>query len=292
MKSEKKKVTPKMAAEFLKKNWTNRTVRNEHTDRIAMDIRSGRWDLNGESLKFDVDGNLIDGQHRCLAIIEADKAVDTLVVTGLAKTVQRTLGGVIARTFSDELTMRGVAYASICAGAAKTCACYDRFGYWEPKFGRTVSIVEQAEAFDRNEDAIIAAAKRVSRLYGGYKGQGFLPTQTMMAGHLIHFRRHDEKTAEWFVERAYSGVGLNEDEPVFQLRRAFNPRDIHRRMSHPVRNAVTIKAFNLTCEGRTVTRLAWRRTGTHVEPFPRIGVYDPPDIDGEQLEAGLDDEQP
>ena len=274
MNIEKKKITPKMAHEFLRMNWSNRTVRNEHTDRIATDIREGRWQLNGESIKFDDDGHLIDGQHRLLAIIEADKAAETYIVTGAPKSTQRTLGGVIARTFSDELTMRGVPYASVCAGAAKTAAIYDRFNFWEPKHVRQISVTDQADAFDRHEDAILAAAKFVTRLYGQNKGGGFLPTQTMMAGQLVWMRRHDMKTADWFVERAYTGVALAHDEPVHLLRRMFNPRDVRRRMGFNLRNAVTIKAFNYTCEGRKIGRLQWRSAGPMVEDFPRIGVYD------------------
>ena len=290
MKSETKKVTAKLAAEYLKTNWKNRTIRPAQISVIACDIREGRWELNGESLKFDVDGNMIDGQHRCLAIVEANKTVETLIVTGLPRKVQRTLGGAVSRNFADELTMRGVAYASVASSAARTCAVFDRFGHWEGKFIREISITDQGAAFDRHEDGIMAACKFVVRLYNANKGGHFLPTQSMMAGLLVHFRRHDDKVADWFVERCYTGVGLGEDEPVFRLRRMFNPRDIHRRMGHAMRHAVTIKAFNLTCEGRTVTKLTWRRTGPSPEPFPRIGIYEPADEDAEQLEAGLDDE--
>ena len=274
MKIEKKKVTPKMAQEMLRENWSNRTIRNEHVDRIASDIREGRWELNGESLKFDNDGHLIDGQHRLLAIIEADKAAETFIVTDAPKSIQRTLGGVIARTFSDELTMRGVAYASVCSGAAKCAAIYDRFHYWEPKHVRQISITDQGNAFDRHEDAILAASKFVTRLYGTNKGGGFLPTQTMMASQLVWMRRHDLTVADWFVEKAYTGMGLKHDDPVHLLRRMFNPRDVRRRMGFNLRNAVTIKAFNYTCEGRKIGRLQWRATGPVVEDFPRIGVYD------------------
>ena len=290
MKSEKKKVTPKMAAAYLKTNWKNRTIRPAHVSQIAMDIREGRWELNGEALKFDIDGNMIDGQHRCLAILEANMPVETLVVTGLPRKVQRTLGGAISRNFADELSMRGIAYASVASTAAKTCAVFDRFGHWESKFVREISITDQGAAFDRHEDAIMAASKYVTRLYNANKGGHFAPTQSMMAGLLVHFRRHDDAVADWFVERCYTGVGLDENEPVYRLRRLFNPKDIHRRLGHAMRHAVTIKAFNLTCEGREVTRLSWRRTGPVVEEFPRIGVYDAPD-DAEQLEAGLDDEE-
>ena len=290
MKSEKKKVTPKMAKAYLATNWKNRTIRPAQVGQIACDIREGRWLLNGEALKFDIDGNMIDGQHRCLAIIEADQAVETLVVTDLPRAVQRTLGGAISRNFADELTMRGVAYASVASSAAKTCAVFDRFGWWESKFVREISITDQGAAFDRHEDAIMGSSKRIVRLYNANKGGGFLPTQSMMSGLYIHFARHDLKVADHFLDRCYTGVGLEDEDPIYRLRRLFNPRDIHRRMGFALRNAVVIKAFNLVCEGRTVRKLTWRRTGPFPEPFPRIGVYDGPEEDPEdQGDLDLDE---
>ena len=290
MKSEKKKVTPKLAATYLKSNWKNRTIRYAHVGQIATDIREGRWLLNGEALKFDVDGNMIDGQHRCLAIIEADTAVDTLVVTGLPREVQRTLGGAISRNFADELAMRGIAYASVASSAARTCAVYDRFGHWESKFVREISITDQGAAFDRHEDAIMGSSKRIVRLYNTFRGGGFLPTQSMMSGLYIQFARHDLKVADYFVDRCYSGVGLADDDPIYRLRRAFNPRDIHRRMGFALRTAVCIKAFNLVCEGRTVRKLTWRRTGPFPEPFPRIGVYEIPEEEVDQGDLDLEED--
>ena len=290
MKSEKKKVTPKLAREYLKSNWKNRTIRPSQVGQIATDIREGRWELNGEALKFDVDGNMIDGQHRCLAIIESEtEGVQTLVVTGLPRKVQRTLGGAISRNFADELTMRGVSYASVASGAAKTCAVFERFGHWESKFVREISMTDQGAAFDRNEDAIMASTLKIVRLYGANKGGHFLPTQAMMAGLYIQFARHDLEVADHFVDRCYTGIGLEEDDPIYRLRRLFNPRDIHRRMGFALRNAVVIKAFNLVCEGREVRHLTWRRTGPHPEPFPRIGVYDPPEEDVDQGDLDLED---
>ena len=77
------RITPQMAKEFLTKNNANRTVNQGRVNQYARDIQSGLWQANGEAIKFYVDGSLADGQHRLLAIIKADKEIETLVIYNL-----------------------------------------------------------------------------------------------------------------------------------------------------------------------------------------------------------------
>jgi predicted nucleic acid-binding Zn ribbon protein len=64
-------VTPEMAERWLGHNKVNRNLRNRRVDQFARDMRSGRWQLTGEAIKFGKSGNLIDGQHRLWAVIES-----------------------------------------------------------------------------------------------------------------------------------------------------------------------------------------------------------------------------
>lgn len=76
-------VTPALAAEFLRQNTGNRRPVAAHVDALARDMRAGRWALNPQPICFAADGRLLNGQHRLLAIIRADVAVELPVVGGL-----------------------------------------------------------------------------------------------------------------------------------------------------------------------------------------------------------------
>jgi len=82
MKMETVLVTPEMARDFLKRNNGNRNVRTSWVNELARRITNGEWRMTHQGAAIDSDGNLLDGQHRFLAIIKADTPVNMIVVKG------------------------------------------------------------------------------------------------------------------------------------------------------------------------------------------------------------------
>lgn len=73
-------VTPKMAAELLRHNDSNRNLSRSLVSKYASDMKSGAWETNGETICISKDGTLKDGQHRLSAVIQANVPVQMLVV--------------------------------------------------------------------------------------------------------------------------------------------------------------------------------------------------------------------
>ena len=78
------KVTPDTAQMWLTKMPKNRNIRPGDVARYARDMSSGKWGLAGDPVRFDKDGNLIDGQHRLQAIIRSDTTQEMVVIRGLS----------------------------------------------------------------------------------------------------------------------------------------------------------------------------------------------------------------
>jgi len=73
-------VDPDTALAWLETaNTNNRRVSDKHVHRLARDMAEGKWRLTHEAIAFDVDGTLLDGQHRLWAIIESGAAVEMFV---------------------------------------------------------------------------------------------------------------------------------------------------------------------------------------------------------------------
>lgn len=81
MKITQETITPDMAREYLKYNTENyRSINKFRVMSYASDMRNGKWQLNGEAIKFDASGRLIDGQHRLQAIVSANVPAEMLVI--------------------------------------------------------------------------------------------------------------------------------------------------------------------------------------------------------------------
>lgn len=110
-------VTPDMAREWLKYNKVNRPLSQAWVNYYVRQIVDGLWDgQNGQSIKFDVLGNLIDGQHRLYAIIASGIAVTLEVRRHLKTESFKTIDVGNIRTAAHTLAALGIKnYALVAA---------------------------------------------------------------------------------------------------------------------------------------------------------------------------------
>ncbi len=85
----------------------------------ARDMRSGRWPFTGDPIRFTTDGELIDGQHRLHAVIEADLTIPFLCVFGLEPRAKHALDTGRKRSAGDVLALKGYPQAARLSGAAR-----------------------------------------------------------------------------------------------------------------------------------------------------------------------------
>lgn len=115
-------ITPDDAASILAKNDNNRSIRKDAAAAIARDIAAGNWKFNGDAIRIDTAGNLIDGQHRLKACIIAETPIKTVVVRNLDNSARVTIDAGRARTNSDRLRMSGVKNASHLSSTIRVLA--------------------------------------------------------------------------------------------------------------------------------------------------------------------------
>lgn len=83
MKATQTTLTPALAQALLNKNPNNRRLSEQRATQLANAIRRGEWQLNGESVIVAEDGALLDGQHRCRAVVIAEMAIPVILVEGV-----------------------------------------------------------------------------------------------------------------------------------------------------------------------------------------------------------------
>lgn len=76
-------ITPTKAKEWLSFVKNNRTISQRAVDRYANAMKAGQWLTTHQGIAFDENGTLLDGQHRLMAVIEANTNVSMQVTRGL-----------------------------------------------------------------------------------------------------------------------------------------------------------------------------------------------------------------
>lgn len=101
-------LTPELAKEMLSNNYgRNRKIRRTVIKRYAEDIRDGKWCNEASYIQDPImiseKGELINGQHRCHAVVEAGKSIQVCVLYDVPESVFRFLDNGESRQLYDFL---------------------------------------------------------------------------------------------------------------------------------------------------------------------------------------------
>lgn len=102
------KLSPDIAKKMIKhhSNPANRKINAGFVKKYAVDMETGNWQDNGESIKYYYDYSLADGNHRLHAIIKADVEIWIPIYFGLSKTINQ-FDTNRTRSVQDQLNMSG-----------------------------------------------------------------------------------------------------------------------------------------------------------------------------------------
>jgi len=259
-------VTPAIAAEWMKRNLRNRNQSDKDMIRIAKAMRRGDWVVTGETIVFDSDGVLVDGQHRLRAVMHSGVSVWFIVITGVTPVIAQDAGGSTRkRTLNSQLQTRDEKNATSLAAAINFLWKLREHGSLTAS---SPSVQEGLEYLDAHPGIRDHLRARFQLTRGPVKFSSGLA-----AALSYEFSQVDEDDNEKFWEMLVTGAGLTGDNPILHLRnRLISEGNDSSKVAHKLtteqRAALTIKAWNLWRQGRSVRTLMWKPGGANPEPFP------------------------
>jgi len=128
------KITPEVAANYLKFNTKNRKDKAKHINFLANQMISGDFLENGESIVFDFNGALLDGQHRLKAIIKSGLSYNIPIVRGAKPLSLATYDTGKNRSASDILDLNGFKYSGHLSILIKSINSYSLKGRKNSEF--------------------------------------------------------------------------------------------------------------------------------------------------------------
>ena len=118
-------ITPQVASLMLSRKNTNRSIKLTQLNRIKRTLEKMRWEINGETIIYDHEGRLLEGQHRLQAAVDTNKTFWTLIVRGINRERFKTMGQGSKRTAGDILGIQGVKNATNIAAALRWVYRYE-----------------------------------------------------------------------------------------------------------------------------------------------------------------------
>src|SRR6187455_191488 len=214
-------VTPQVALDWLCRNRANRRVTIATLRKYAKNMQEGRWRRTGQSIVFDRQGKLLEGQHRLLACLFSGATFSTYVVTDAADDVDifAYIDNGKPRSASDALYTSGSNGCSQpLAAAVKIAVRYEAGGFKVGSMPRMPEL-EPYEVMDyiaRHDGMVDAAHKLVSNFKKGMKVIGHAGIATFFACQVIE--RYGINELDRFMSPLGSGAHLAEDSPILALR--------------------------------------------------------------------------
>lgn len=118
-------ITPETAQQLLEHEGAKNRPASAHKVRLyAVQIKRDQWKVNGEPILLSKTGALLDGQHRCLACIQAEKPFRSVILYG--DFPFKTLGVGKPRSGADVLGIAGVPNVVAMAAIARACIIHGR----------------------------------------------------------------------------------------------------------------------------------------------------------------------
>lgn len=205
-------VGPELAAKWLDKNTTNRTVRPARVKEYAQSMTAGRWLYTADPIRFDEDGRLIDGQHRLMAIVKSGAELELHVVRGLAREAQDAVDTGAARTASDALKVRGFKHGPQLAATVPIVNWLLKGGGFAASYSRD-DVVYWVGVHEGLDDIIDTAVRN----------RNLLPCQLApyAAAHYAARSQSQDQAAtdEFFIDQLVETIGLTAGSPALATRR-------------------------------------------------------------------------
>lgn len=263
------KVGPAMAQALLKKNEHNRPLRKSVVARYATAMANDEWLLNGEAVVVGHDGSLLDGQHRLLAVIEADTEVEMLIVRGVQASTFHTFDSGTKRGVSDALSIRGEVNTHILARTL-VIGCRAEHGTLHSTT-LPPSVTECLNFLDRYPQAT-DSAKLLTQLNPWPRGS---KAGTLAGLHLLFsLSKYGPEIAEMFISDLRNGESMGKGDPVYTLRTRIELSQLKvNQLMKPIDYmAIVIKAWNAFVKDERIFTLKYIES----EAFPDIEGLDWP----------------
>ncbi len=249
-------ITPEYAQKILEyKNSNNRIVRKANLNKLVQSINSDEWQITNQGIAFDCEGNLLDGQHRLMAIVKTGKTLKMMVARNMDAKIFNVVDTGTARMASDILHIGGCSHNSKqIAAAIKVYLFYKKYpsGSWthciKSTHNEIFACYKQNELSWNNINIFISSSYRKFAFFNKGVGIAFYK--------LLLDKGYSTEVIESFYTKFSQGSNLDVDDPMLSFRNQLMQKAFRNRGSSTQRFLLNcfIRLFNMHMKGTKKTR--------------------------------------
>lgn len=248
---EQVELTPALAAELLGRTPDHqRRITRPHVVRLARAMTAGQYLLNPQPLIIDTNGALMDGQHRCTAVIESGVTIPAVIAKGADPTVFSLVDTGRNRTAAQFVEGPG---GNVIAGAARAVLAFRLRGAINLSNSR--ALITNKEILDevkRDPEYHLVVRQMLA-----IRKAARINATPLMAVHILAGRNVDPDRTSLWLSGLETGEDLTKGDPRLALRNRYIQD------SAPIAGATppwvyTVKAWNAWIAGSEMKQLRWR----------------------------------
>ena len=263
MKTEVRKITPSIAKEMLKRNQGNRNVSDVTVTFYASQMISGDWMFDGQPIRFNNSGRLLDGQHRLSAIVESGTEQQFLIITGIASEAFKVMDTGRNRNSCDVFKISGIPYSSQVSTSCRIVYLLTNNNQrveGSKKISHSILL-----DFYNNHTRILDCVKKSENLYIEFSR---VLSWSHIGAFMYLFGEKSLTDSEDFFRKLCTGLDLRIDSPIYILRKKLLSDAISvTKLPRNDKYALIIKAWNSYRKGNQIKFLRWNK---ETEKFPSI----------------------
>lgn len=255
-------VTPELAKQLLEVNTLNRALSEPTVVKYAKILESGRWMLNGDTIRISSANVLLDGQHRLAACVRTGVAFECVILENIPPESFTTIDVGKKRSGADTLSVLGYVSCRNLNGALVQVAKYDMGKVGVSMAFSNPEILEFAAKYPGVPKSV-KACERLKKM---------VPLSILAACHYL-FSRESSYEADAFIDNLdyKKATDLSFNDPMHLLkRRLIDNMGSNSKLDKRVQMALIIKTWNYRREGKQINQLKFTNDGKFSEAFPEV----------------------
>jgi len=250
-----KEISPVEATEMLKKNKGNRDVKEKHVLFLAKEMDSGNWLFDGQPIRLDKVGRVLDGQHRLNAVIRHGKPVKFLVINGIEQKAFKVMDTGMVRNAADVLSIKGYTSAAQVATTIRLIMTHEA-GIISNKANIKPSNTDILEYLVKNP----SIEDLVAKSWTLYKKFQKMLSVAQIASIKYITDSIDIVDSDHFWNGVCIGVNLDEGDPRKTLRDALiNDKLSNRSVRYSHKKKMIFRAWNACRRGKSMKKFSFRK---------------------------------